>query len=159
MIDIHTHIIPGIDDGAEEIYDTLEMVKLAVKSGTKGIVATPHCNIPGIYENYFDKYYVEQFQKAVKAVKKLGLPVNIYPGMEAFATEELPDLIVNGKIMPINQSRYVLVEFPFDADPDYAFYLLKQMKKIGAIPVVAHPERYEFVQDNPQVAYEWQKRG
>lgn len=159
MIDIHTHIIPGIDDGADEMYDTLEMVKLAVKSGTRAIVATPHCNIPGMYENYFGKYYVEQFKKVTDAVKKLGLPVEIYPGMEAFGTEDLPDLIVGGKIMPLNQSRYVLVEFPFDTEPEYVFYLLKRMKEIGAIPVVAHPERYEFVQDNPHVAYEWQKRG
>jgi len=159
MIDIHTHIIPGIDDGADEIEETLEMVKLAVKSGTKAIVATPHCNIPGMYENYFDKHYIEQFQKVADAVKNQGLPINIYPGMEAFATEELPDLIVDRKVMPVNQSRYVLVEFPFDAEPEYTFYMLRRMKEIGAIPIVAHPERYEFVQDNPNVAYEWQKRG
>lgn len=159
MIDIHTHIIPGIDDGADEMYDTLEMVKLAAKSGTKAIVATPHCNIPGMYENYFSKYYVEQYQKAADAVKRAGIPVKIHPGMEAFATEDLPELIVNGKIMPINQSRYVLVEFPFDTDSEYVSYVLGGMKEIGAIPVIAHPERYEFVQDDPRVAYEWQKRG
>lgn len=159
MIDIHTHIIPGIDDGADEMYDALEMIKLAVRSGTTAIVATPHCNIPGMYENYFGKYYVEQYQKVVEAVKKARIPIQILPGMEAFATEDLPDLIVNGKIMPLNQSKYVLVEFPFDADPDFAFYILKRMKEVGAIPVVAHAERYEFVQDNPHIAYLWQKKG
>ena len=129
MIDIHTHIIPGLDDGAEEMYDTVEMVKLAAKSGTKSIVATPHCNIPGMYENYFGNYYVEQYRKVADAVKRAEIPVQIHPGMEAFATEDLPELIVNGKIMPINQSRYVLVEFPFDTEPEYVDYILKRMKE------------------------------
>ncbi len=159
MIDIHTHIIPGMDDGAEEMYDTLEMIKLAQLSGTKAIVATPHCNIPEMYDNYFGNDYIEQFKKTAKAVKKAGLQVEIYPGMEVFATEDLPELIVDGKIMPINQSKYILVEFPFDADPDFAFYILKRMKQVGATPVVAHAERYAFVQDDPQVAYLWQKKG
>lgn len=159
MIDIHTHIIPGIDDGADEIYDSLEMIKLAAKSGTTAMVATPHCNIPGMYDNYFGREYVEQYKKVLAAVKEERLPVNIMPGMEAFGTEDLPDLIVQGKIMPINQSRYILVEFPFDAEAEYVSYLLGKMADVGAIPVIAHPERYDSVQDNPHVAYEWQKKG
>lgn len=159
MIDIHSHIIPGIDDGADDIVDTIEMVRLAEKSGTRAIVATPHCNIPGMYENYFGKQYVEQYQKAVGAVRNENLTVKIYPGMEAFGTENLPDLIVDGKIMPINQSRYILVEFPFDSDPEYVSQILRKMKVVGAIPVIAHPERYEFLQDNPHIAYKWRKSG
>ena len=159
MIDIHSHILPGIDDGADDIYDTLEMIKMAEKSGTKAIVATPHCNIPGMFDNYFGKEYVDRYQKVVEAVKKEEIPVKIYPGMEAFGTEDLPELIVNGKIMPINQGRYILVEFPFDSEPKYVFGLLKRIKEVGAIPVIAHPERYEFVQDNPHVAYVWRKKG
>ena len=55
MIDIHTHILPGMDDGAQDLYDTLEMVRLAADSGVTAMVATPHCNIPGIFENYFNE--------------------------------------------------------------------------------------------------------
>ena len=98
MIDIHSHIIPGIDDGADNIVDTVEMVRLAEKSGTKAIVATPHCNIPGMYDNYFGKQYVEQYQKAVGAVKAENLNVKIYPGMEAFGTDDLPELIVAARL-------------------------------------------------------------
>ena len=47
MVDIHTHILPGVDDGAADIYDSIEMASLAYEYGTKVIVATPHCNIPG----------------------------------------------------------------------------------------------------------------
>ena len=53
MVDIHTHILPGLDDGAADIYDTIEMAELAYESGTTVIVATPHCNLPGLYANYF----------------------------------------------------------------------------------------------------------
>ena len=53
MIDIHSHILPGMDDGAQDLYDTLEMAEIAAKNGTLAIVATPHCNIPGSYRNYF----------------------------------------------------------------------------------------------------------
>ena len=53
MIDIHAHILPGIDDGAEDMYDTLEMARMAADSGVDRIIATPHCNIPGMYGNYF----------------------------------------------------------------------------------------------------------
>lgn len=159
MIDIHTHILPGIDDGAEDIHETLEMAKIAVESGVQVIVATPHCNIPGMYDNYMGKQYIASYQKAVEAIKKAGLPLTLCPGMEVFGTEDIGELLVAKKIMPLNQSRYVLVEFPFDAEPDYAFYILKQMKEVGAIPVVAHAERYYFVQDNPHVCYEMRMSG
>lgn len=159
MIDIHAHILPGLDDGAMDIYDTLEMAQMAAKSKVHTIIATPHCNAPGMYDNYFGEAYIEAFQKAVKAVRDEQIPVRICPGMEAFATYDLPELIVNKKIMPLNQSKYILVEFAFDEEPEYASDLLDRVKKVGAKPVVAHAERYKFMQSNPQIAYEWRKNG
>lgn len=159
MIDIHSHILPGIDDGASDIYDTLEMAEMAVKSGVTQIVATPHCNIPGSYDNYFGERYIHAYERAVEAVKREGIPLEILPGMEAFATYNLPDLIVDKKIMPLNQSRYILVEFAFDEDPAYAMDILKRMKEVGAIPVIAHAERYYFIQDRPEIALEWDSLG
>ena len=63
MVDIHTHILPGLDDGASDIYDTIEMAELAYESGTTVIVATPHCNLPGLYANYFGKEYSSTFPR------------------------------------------------------------------------------------------------
>lgn len=159
MIDIHTHILPGMDDGARDIHETVEMARQAVKNGTTAVVATPHCNMPGIYDNYFGTAYIEAYDKAVKAIKEEGIPLEIYPGMEVFATHNLPELIVDKKIMPLNQSRYILIEFQFDENPDYVENILKRVREVGARPVIAHPERYEFVNDNPQIAYEWRKNG
>lgn len=159
MIDIHTHILPGIDDGARDIYDTLEMASMAAGIGVTAIVATPHCNIPGMFDNYFGDAYVQVFMQASEAIRREGIPVQLLPGMEAFATYDLPDLLVDGKIMPLNQSRYVLMEFSFDEEPDYATDILKRVKAVGAKPVVAHAERYEFIQEDLRVAYRWRSLG
>lgn len=159
MIDIHAHILPGIDDGAEDMYDTLEMARMAADSGVDRIIATPHCNIPGMYGNYFGREYIDRYESVVRAVRKEKIPIEILPGMEVFSTEDLSELIVNHKIMPLNQSRYILMEFAFDEDPEFADSILKRVEEVGARPVIAHAERYEFIQDYPQIAYQWRKRG
>ena len=127
MIDIHAHILPGIDDGAEDMYDTLEMARMAADSGVNRIIATPHCNIPGMYGNYFGREYIDRYESVVRAVRKEKIPIEILPGMEVFSTEDLPELIVNQKIMPLNQSRYILMEFAFDEDPEFAEAILKRV--------------------------------
>ena len=159
MIDIHAHILPGIDDGAADIYETLEMADIAVQSGVRAIIATPHTNIPGIYDNYFGKEYIEAYNRATDAIEKEQIPLKILPGMEAFATYNLPRLIQGQKIMPLNRSRYILIEFAFDEDPKFAERVLDQVKEVRAWPIIAHAERYDFLQDNPQIAYKWLEKG
>lgn len=159
MIDIHAHILPGIDDGAVDFYDMLEMAQIAVESGVKGMVATPHCNIPGLYRNYYSEAYVELFQKAEAVLKQENIPLTLYAGMEVFLTEDVPKLLYEGKILTINGSHYMLSEFDFDEDPDYVDNLLTSVSELGITPVIAHAERYKFVQRNLLMAAEWQKRG
>lgn len=159
MIDIHTHILPGIDDGAQDMYDTLEMVRLAADSGVTAMVATSHCNIPGFYANYFDKKYADLVQSVRHAVHDEQIPVKILPGAEVFATPELPKLMRDGRIMTLNQSHYLLMEFSFDEDPEFVMDIVEQVHDMGAIPVIAHAERYEFVQYYPQMVYEWRMKG
>lgn len=159
MIDIHAHILPGIDDGADDIYEALEMARIAVASGVKGIVATPHCNIPGLYDNYFNEEYIALFRKMEAALKEEGMPLTLYAGMEVYMTEEVPRLLKDGKVLTINGSKNLLVEFSFDEDPSYANMMLNVLKDLGVRPIVAHAERYEFVQDDPQLAYEWAQKG
>lgn len=159
MIDIHTHILPGIDDGAEDIYDTIEMAAMAYENGTTAIVATPHCNIPGLYANYFGKEYSRIFQRTKEILKQEIPEITLLAGMEVFTTEDVPRLLTEGKIFPINRTRYVLMEFDFGEDPDFADEMLRRVKEVKAIPLIAHAERYEFVQDYPEIVYEWKKRG
>lgn len=159
MIDIHAHILPGMDDGAQDLYDTLQMVEVAAKSGVSAMVATPHCNIPGLYKNYFDDEYIENIKNVRNAVHHEKIPVQILPGMEVFGTSELPELLEQGKIMTINQSRYLLVEFNFEEDPVLVEYILEKIQKLKVIPVIAHAERYRFVQKNPNRVYQWRIKG
>ena len=142
MIDIHTHILPGMDDGAVDILDTIEMARLAAMSGVTEIVATPHFNIPGLYDNAFGEHYVNTFNQAARAIKEEKIPIRLFPGMEAFFTEDLPRQMADGKVMTINQSHYILMEFAFDEDPDFATRLLGKVREVGAKPVIAHAERY-----------------
>lgn len=159
MIDIHAHILPGMDDGAEDTHQMLEMAKMAVDSGVTAIVATPHCNFPGVYDNYYDKYYIETFRWAEKSLKEAGIPLRLYTGMEVFVTPDVPDLIADGKLLTINGGRHMLVEFAFDEDPDYVNDMLEQIADLGVYPVIAHPERYEFVQDDSRIARLWKQQG
>ncbi|HIZ12458.1 MAG TPA: hypothetical protein H9817_00810 [Candidatus Mediterraneibacter stercorigallinarum] len=159
MIDIHTHILPGIDDGAQDIYDSIEMAALAYENGTRVIVATPHCNIPGLYDNYFGKEYTRLFQYTKKVLRKEVPGITLLAGMEAFTTEAVPRLLTEGKIFPINRTRYVLMEFDFREDPGFADRMLEQVRQVKGIPVVAHAERYEFVQDDPEIVYRWKQSG
>lgn len=159
MVDIHSHILPGLDDGAQDIYDTLEMVSLAAQSGITAMAATPHCNVPGGYKNYFSDDYKKAVWKVREAVHNAGLPVKILPGAEAFATADLPQLLEDGKIMTLNASRYLLIEFPFDETPEFVQKILDEVIALKAIPVIAHAERYEFVQREPDLVYRWRKRG
>ncbi len=82
MIDIHTHILPGIDDGSRNLNDTLQMARIAADSGTTDLIATPHCNIPDRYRNYFDEAYQEVFLMAKDVIEEAGIPLRLYPGME-----------------------------------------------------------------------------
>lgn len=159
MIDIHTHILPGIDDGARDIYDTLDMAQMAADSGVTAIVATPHCNIPELFDNYLDAEYVKVFRDTQEAIRREKIPVQLLAGMEVFSTYDLPDLLADKKVMTLNGSRYLLTEFAFDEDWEYAQDILERVYKMKVVPLVAHAERYEFVQDNPQIIYEWREKG
>ena len=144
MVDIHCHILPGLDDGAGAVYDTLAMADLAARSGTRMIVATPHCNIPGVYENYLGEEYWQAFSLAQEAIRQEGIPLTLLPGMEVFATESLPRLIADGKLLGLNRTRNLLVEFEFVEDPDFARHVLARVAEAGMRPVVAHAERYQI---------------
>ena len=96
MVDIHTHILPEVDDGSEIIADSLRMAKMAVECGVHTLFATPHCNRREFYKNYYNDNLQKRFLNLQKAVEAEGLPLRILPGMEIYATEEIPQLIMDG---------------------------------------------------------------
>ena len=155
MIDIHAHILPGIDDGAPDMETALAMAELAVESGVTAIVATPHCNIPGRFENYWDFFLHREIEAFQQALQKSGIRLEIVSGMEVFGTPDTPELLRKGKLTTLGGSRYLLIEFPFDGYARQATEILCAILAMGYRPVVAHPERYRYTQENPALLNQW----
>lgn len=159
MIDLHTHILPGLDDGSENLSDSLEMAELALEGGVDTLIATPHSNQVGRFENYASQELEQVFQQFQRALVREQLPLKVYLGMEIFASEDMEEKIRQGKLIGLNRSRYYLVEFSFDEEPGIIGDCLEQIFAAGGVPLIAHPERYFCVQDYPVLVYEWLKMG
>ncbi len=160
MIDIHCHILPGIDDGSENMSVSLEMAYDAAASGVDIIVATPHCNLPFSEEkNYVSLKLRDSFLEFREAVKKENLPLTVLSGAEVFATPDLPQLLDKHKLLTLAGSRYLLVEFYFNENPAFMEQTFTAITERGLIPVIAHPERYEAVQHAPGLTDDWFGKG
>ncbi|MBR6532097.1 MAG: hypothetical protein IKT61_06310 [Clostridia bacterium] len=148
MYDIHCHIIPGVDDGAYSMSETLDMLDIAVANRTKGIICTPHCNIPRSFSNYWNENLEERFNNIVNEVRKKNIQIELYKGQEIFLSGNFLERLKNNELITLCDSDYVLVEFyPFEKEFD-AFKKLVSLVSEGYKPIVAHPERYEFVVKN-----------
>lgn len=139
MIDIHTHILPGIDDGARDIEESLEMANIAVEDGITAVVATPHV-MTGVFDNKKDDIIraVNNFNEILKENK---IPLTVMPGAEVHLEPDLPQRMEKGELLSLNDSRYLLVELPGSFIPDYTAQLLYELQLQGITPIIAHPER------------------
>lgn len=159
MFDIHCHILPGIDDGSGNMRDSIEMAQLAAETGTKAIVATPHCNVPNMFDNYWCRAFAERIFELQSELDKHNIPISIYSGQEIFLSSSFESHIKNNEFITLNNSRYMLVEFDFYTTEASALSKLEQLVSLGYVPVVAHPERYGFVSENPAAASEIHSAG
>lgn len=160
VIDIHCHILPGVDDGAENPECSLDMARLAWDSGTEQIVATPHCCRPdGEFPNFWGAGLQRALQDLRELLREAQCPLRILPGMEVFSTPGLESQLARGELMPLAGSRYLLLEFYFDERGETMNRQLRLVRRSGLIPVVAHPERYEAVQRRPDLAADWFEAG
>lgn len=160
MTDLHCHILPGVDDGAPDLTEALNMARLAAESGVGTVVATPHCNLPGSGRpNYADADLSERAEALRRAIEAEGIPLKLRAGAEVFCTPELGSLLDRHRLMTLAGSRYLLMEFYFDESPEFITECLEAAAARGLIPVVAHPERYEAVQRFPEHIPEWFSRG
>lgn len=156
MVDIHCHILPFVDDGADNMEDALEMARMAVDSGVDTIIATPHCNLPNVQEhNYKSARLARRFLQLRESIEQAGIPLSIYPGAEVLCTPEVPELLQGGELVTLAGTQYLLVEFFFDETLAYMDEMLQSIAQQGIIPVIAHPERYDAVQGAPYVIERW----
>lgn len=159
MIDIHAHILPGIDDGAKNIDTALEMAAMAVESGVEIMAATPHCCTLTEPTNLWGTEIKDGLLQLERALSQAGIPLRIVPGMEIFGTEDVPQMLKRGKMIGLNGSRYPLIEFPFTDYAARATDILEDVLNMGMRPVVAHPERYVYVHNDPTILNLWVEMG
>lgn len=160
MIDLHCHIVPMIDDGAQNAAVACEMAAHAYRSGVRTIVATPHCNLRGARKNYRGRSYTEVFSLFCALLRQHGIPIQILPGSELFAhPSNLRRLLDERRVVTLNHSRYLLTEFNFSSRGDDISDALALIARRGLVPVVAHPERYAAVQHDPRLVARWFAKG
>ena len=147
MIDIHSHILPGIDDGSKNIKMTLDMLRMAEKDGTTDIIATPHfCRGYGEATYFQVKEYVKHFNLLAK---EENIDINIYYGQEVYYSESLLSDFKDGIIGTINDSRYMLLELDMANFEPEVLDTIYELKVMGIQPILAHPERYKFIIEKP----------
>ena len=130
------------------------MISTAYDSGVRSMIVTPHC-YRGLYENYAGERLQNAWEELHHALHSAGIPVHLYQGMEIMATDDLPSLLEEGKVWTLNGTKYFLVEFSFEEDPYYCHKILSSCITAGYKPIIAHPERYYFVQEERSVVYDW----
>ena len=157
MIDFHTHIIPNIDDGSRSIEETFNLIKEAKETGFEGIVLTSH-----YIENYYETDVPERdvWVKAISDnLKNKGIEANLYLANEIYMSENMMKLLIDGKASTINNSSYVLFEMPLNAEPMNLYDVIYSLQENKLVPVLAHPERYSFIQKEPELVYDLIQKG
>ena len=157
LCDLHTHVLPGVDDGAPTMDYALQMLENAVASDVEWLAVTPHCNVPHCDGNYLDQRLTELFGQLQQAAA--DIPIGLMLGAEVRVTEQLPLWLEQGRIPTINGSRYLLTEFAADTAADSFLPALQDILRGGYVPLVAHPERYMAVCREPRIVEEWLDSG
>jgi protein-tyrosine phosphatase len=158
MIDIHSHILPGVDDGAQTIEDAIAMANSAASEGITKIIATPH-HKNGSYEN--PKQKILQHVDQLNAVlKERNIPLTVLPGQEVRIYGDILKDYENGELLTLtNESPYLFIEFPSNHVPRYAEQLLFELQMRGINPIIVHPERNVEISETPELLYQLVERG
>ncbi len=158
MIDLHCHVLPGIDDGSRLLQETLDMARTAVKNNIDTIVATPH-TLNGFFTNKWENV-VSLTATVRKAFTAEDIPVILYPAMEAQVCPELFEALEKGQAATINNnSRYLLLEFPPFFMPPGSRDFIYKLRLLGITPVIAHPERHLILQNDLRQLHDLVKQG
>jgi protein-tyrosine phosphatase len=157
MIDLHSHILPGFDDGAKNEPNALAMLKLAATAGTKTIVATPHVVEGGWLPAWED--IVAGCKHLAEIAAKSGIDIEIIPGAEIAFDFEILDLLKSPGTYCINGGKYILIELPTGHIPQCADEFFFKLQARGFLPIIAHPERNIELARKPDILRGWIEKG
>lgn len=147
MIDFHSHIVYDVDDGSNSIDTSLKILKLAEKVGFNNIILTPH-----YMEDYYE-YTANEINEKIEHLQELcrenNIDVQLYQANEIYIANDIVALLKNNKASTINGSNYVLFELPMNEEPPNLLEVIYNLKENNKIPIIAHPERYTYIQKDP----------
>ena len=158
MVDIHSHILPGVDDGAADMEISLEMCRIAVADGVSTLAATPHMR-DGVYNVERDTI-INGVHELRKRLKEEGIPLNVVPGADIHVDVDFVKLLEKGCLVTLNDTgKFVLIEFPPYSIPPQSAEFLFSLQITGVVPIITHPERNQAVQRNPEMVNKWVETG
>lgn len=153
MVDFHSHILPGIDDGSRNESESIKLIQEAKEAGFDKIISTSHYAL--------DLYEIPEYKRIslIESLKSENTNVEIFLGSEIYSTHTIVDLIKEGKASTLNNTKYILFELPlFGVFPDLPG-LINKIKEYEYIPILAHPERYQIIQKDYNYLYKLQDMG
>ena len=158
MIDIHSHILSNVDDGAIDLDMSIRMLQNAVRGGTTGIVATPHF-MRGRFEVEYNDV-VQRVEELKKIAMKNSIDINIYSGQEIYYSKNILQYYNDKIIGTINNTKYMLIELSMvQGNIEEVVDTIYELQLRGIVPIIAHPERYRYFIKNPSMINELSKEG
>jgi len=142
MLDLHTHIIPNVDDGATSFDDALKMLNLEIENNVDTVVLTPHYFLSSYSKTNWD-LIIKNYKK-LKSLAK-DLPIKLMLGAEVYYSQLIYEALKQGKVPTINKSKYLLIEFSLTGAYFNIEEVLYNIQCLGYKPILAHPERYLYL--------------
>lgn len=158
MVDLHCHLLPGVDDGAKDMKVSLRLAKEATENGITHALLTPH-HLNGHYVNHKQDVLerTEAFQEELTAHQ---IPLTVFPGQEVRINGQLMTALDNDDILFADESgKYMLLEFPDDDVPHYTKQMVFELQQRGIVPIIVHPERNTKIMAEPDLLFELLEKG
>lgn len=146
MIDLHNHLLPGIDDGASDLNESLELARLFVDQGVTIAACTPHI-YPGVYDNTGPDI-MARVDALQKELQRAGIPLHLVAGADVHIAPDLVSKLRNGLVPSLHGSRYLLLEPPHHILPPRTDEIFFNLVSAGYVPILTHPERMSWIGRN-----------
>ena len=158
IVDLHSHVLPGIDDGAPDIAAALAIARRAIEEGIATLVATPH-TLDGVFDVERERAFAAHAELRV-ALASAGLAIDVRVAAEVRFHETIPARLATDPTLTLDgKGRYLLLELPHESAPAGLPDLIFRLKVAGTTPVIAHPERNRAVRADPTIVAEWLRLG